>query len=388
MGLLWPLLGWACLCLSLLGGPALALPKGTAAPAMTPGASSHSLHYFNMGMTESSPGLPHFVTVGYVDGQPFYYYDSETRKAMPRVPWIEKVEETDSQYWVEQTQVSQSTEAVFRANLAIAQQRYNQSGGAHTWQNMYGCELRRDGSKGGYDQCAYDGVDFLSFDKETLTWTAVDVPAEITKRRWERETNKGQRDKIYLENICIEWLQKYLDYGKETLLRTERPVGKVSLKEASDGLETLICQAHGFYPREIDATWKKGEQNMDHETFRGNIAPNSDGTYHTWLSIDIDPKERDLYRCHLDHASLPKPLVLAYEEPGVNMGLIVGVVVGIVVILVIATGIYFILRFIIRPSCLGGDSGQSTACKQQIFNKGTYEAASTSDKSSDSSVQA
>nr|XP_060615598.1 class I histocompatibility antigen, F10 alpha chain-like [Anolis sagrei ordinatus] len=375
--LLWPLLGAACLSLSLLGGPALALPKGTAAPEVTQGASSHSLHYFYTAVTESSPGLPHFVIVGYVDGQPFDYYDSETRKDVPRVPWMEKVEEADSPYWVEQTQVSQNAEALFRADLAILQHRYNQSGGTHTLQWMYGCELRRDGSKGGHMQYAYDGKDYLSLDKETLTWTAADVPAQNTKRKWERETHVAQFQKDYLEGTCIEWLQKYLHYGKETLLRTERPVGKVSLKEASDGLETLICQAHGFYPREIDATWTKGEQNMDHETFRGNIARNSDGTYHTWLSIDIDPKERDLYRCHLDHASLPKPMVLAYEEPGVNMGLIVGVVVGIVVILVIATGIYFILRFIIRPSCLGGDSGQSTACKQQIFNKGTYEAASS-----------
>nr|XP_060616067.1 class I histocompatibility antigen, F10 alpha chain-like [Anolis sagrei ordinatus] len=263
MGLLWPLLGWACLCLSLLGGPALALPKGTAAPAMTPGASSHSLHYLYTTLTESSPGLPHFVIVGYVDDQLFYYYDSETRKTVPRVPWMEKVGEADSQYWVGETQAAQNAEAVFRANFAIAQQRYNQSG-----------ECR----------CS---------------------------------------------SFCCFLL--------------ERPVGKVSRKEARDGQETLICQAHGFYPREIDATWTKGEQNMDHETFRKNIAHNFDGTYHTWLSIDIDPKERDLYRCHLDHASLPKPMVLAYEEPGVNMGLIVGVVVGIVVILVVATGIYFIL---------------------------------------------
>ncbi|XP_062825503.1 class I histocompatibility antigen, F10 alpha chain-like [Anolis carolinensis] len=339
---LWLLLGPACLSLVLLGDPVLALPKGTAAPEMPPGASSHSLRYFYTSLTESSPGLPHFIAVGYVDDQLFIQYDAHTRKAVRRVPWMEKAGEADPQYWVWNTQRLQNAEALFRVNLATLRERYNQTGGFHTWQWMYGCELRRDGSKAGHMQYAYDGRDFISLDKETLTWTAADVPAQVTKRSWEKETNEAQFQKGYLEETCIEWLQKYLDYGKETLLRTERPVGKVSRMAANDGQEALICQAHGFYPREIDATWTKGEENMDHETFRRNIAHNSDGTYHTWLSIEIDPKERDLYRCHLEHASLPKPMVLAYEESGVNMGVIVGAILGVLAILVIAAVIYFI----------------------------------------------
>ncbi|XP_062835395.1 class I histocompatibility antigen, F10 alpha chain-like [Anolis carolinensis] len=316
---LWLLLGPACLSLFLLGDSVLALPKGTAEPEMAPGASFHFLRFFYTGVTESSPGVPHFVIVGYVDDQLFFQYDAQTRKAVPRVPWMEKVGEADPQYWVEQTQVAQNAEVGFRVDLANLRERYNQTGGFHTWQWMYGCELRKDRSKGGYYQYAYDGRGSLSFDKKTLTWTAADVPAQITKRRWEREKIQAQRFNHYLEGECIDWLQNYLDYGKQTLLRTERPVGRVSRTTASDGQEALICQAHGFHPREIDATWRKGEENMDHETLRRNIAPNSDGTYHTWLSIEIDPKEMDLLRCHLEHASLSTPMVLAYEEPGVNI---------------------------------------------------------------------
>nr|XP_016847224.1 PREDICTED: uncharacterized protein LOC107982488 [Anolis carolinensis]XP_016847225.1 PREDICTED: uncharacterized protein LOC107982488 [Anolis carolinensis] len=92
--------------------------------------------------------------------------------------------------------------------------------GANTWQWMYGCELRRDGSKVGYYQCAFNGRHYISLDKETLTWIAADVPAQNTKRKWEAEPGIALIRKVYLEEECIEWLQRYLEYGKEILLRT------------------------------------------------------------------------------------------------------------------------------------------------------------------------
>ncbi|XP_042309326.1 major histocompatibility complex class I-related gene protein-like, partial [Sceloporus undulatus] len=125
---------------------------------------------------------------------------------------------------------------------------------------------------------------------------------------------------------------------------SEAPVGKVTRQAIGGGQEALICQVHGFYPKDIEATWRKGEENLDHETFRRDIAPNYDGTYYTWLSTEIDSKERDLYRCHVDHASLRKPLVLAFEETGVNVGLIVGAIVGVMVAVLLAVGLTFFIK--------------------------------------------
>uniref|UniRef100_A0A8D2KT26 MHC class I-like antigen recognition-like domain-containing protein n=1 Tax=Varanus komodoensis TaxID=61221 RepID=A0A8D2KT26_VARKO len=181
------------------------------------GASSHSLRYFYTAVSEPGQGLPQFIAVGYVDDQPITHYDSNTRKDLPRVPWMGKVDADDPQYWQWNTQAARNSEQVFRENLVIAQKYYNQSGGLHTLQLMYGCELRSDGSKGGYEQFGYDGWDYISFDKETRTWTAADATAQITKRKWEAEPAMAQRSKAYLEETCIEWLRRYLGYGKETL---------------------------------------------------------------------------------------------------------------------------------------------------------------------------
>ncbi|XP_032997650.1 major histocompatibility complex class I-related gene protein-like [Lacerta agilis] len=240
--------------------------------------------------------------------------------------------------WRGQTWRGQTAELKFLNDVENLQKHYNRSGGFHTWQLTSGCEVGEDGPKGGYSQYGYDGKDFLSFDKETLTWTATDVPAQFTKRKWEVDLAWSQRLKFYLEKECPEWLPKFLECGKEVFLRKEPPVVKVTRMAGYDGLETLICQAYGFYPREIDATWIKDGEVWEQETFRRDVVPNSDGTYYAWLSIKVDPKDRDHFRCHVEHDGLPEPLDLAWEEPASKvsyLSIILGVVGAVLIVLMV-----------------------------------------------------
>ncbi|XP_070593181.1 class I histocompatibility antigen, F10 alpha chain-like isoform X2 [Erythrolamprus reginae] len=303
------------------------------------GASSHSLKYFITSISESSQGLPYFVTVGYVDGQAFVHYDSHSRKMQPRVSWMEKVGKEDPQYWDRNTKSTHVTEETSREDLETARIRYNQSEGLHTWQWMYGCELRRDGSKGGFQQDGYDGRTFLTFDKETLTWVAPDPQAQITQRKLDALPGYNQRWKAYLEETCIEWLQKYLSYGNETLLRTEPPVVTMSSRtEVEDGMETHVCRVHGFYPREIDASWTRDGEVWLQDTFHGFLAPNTDGTYHYWISIQIDPKERGRYWCHVEHDGLQDPLDLELKEPTDSKSNLWLIIIGCVVAALFVVG--------------------------------------------------
>ncbi|KAK9405438.1 H-2 class I histocompatibility antigen Q9 alpha chain-like [Crotalus adamanteus] len=207
---------------------------------------------------------------------------------------------------------------------------------------MIVCELRGDGSKGGFLQYGYEGKTFLTFDKETLTWVASEPQAQIIQRKWDAIPGYNQRHKVYLEEECIEWIKKYLSYRKEALLRTEPPVVTMSSrkKEVEDGMETHVCRLHGFYPREIEASWTRDGEVWLQDTLRGSVAPNADGTFHAWLSIQIDPKERGRYRCHVEHDSLQEPLDVALEEPKSSLGIIIGcVVAGLVLLGVIVVGI-------------------------------------------------
>ncbi|KAL7986527.1 hypothetical protein Chor_011693 [Crotalus horridus] len=305
-------------------------------------ASSHSLKYFYSSISEPSQGQPHFVGVGYVDGQVFVHYDSNSRRMQPRVSWMEKAEKEDPQYWDMNTRNFLEAEDSFKNGLETLRTRYNQSEGLHTWQRVYGCELQGEESKGGFDQFGYDGRTFLTFDKETLTWVAPVPQAQISQRKWDAVPGLNQGQKSYLEEICIEWLERYLSYGKETLLRTEPPEVTMSRKmEVKDGMETHVCRLHGFYPREIEASWTRDGEVWLQDTLRGSVAPNADGTFHTWLSIQIDPRERGRYRCHVEHDSLPKPLDVALKEPKSSLGIIIGCVVAVLVLLGVIVGIWF-----------------------------------------------
>ncbi|XP_072213907.1 class I histocompatibility antigen, F10 alpha chain-like isoform X1 [Excalfactoria chinensis] len=317
-------------------------------------AELHSLRYFHTAMTDPGPGLPWYFEVGYVDGDIFVHYDSTARRYVPRTEWT--AANMDQQYWDLQTEIAQSNEQNSRVGLDNLARLYNQSGGCHTWQWIYGCDILEDGTTRGYRQYAYDGRDFIAFDKDTMTFTAVVPEAVPTKTKWE-EGNYAERQKHYLEETCPHLLRRYVEYGKAELGRTEQPEVRVWGKEA-DGILTLSCRAHGFYPRPIAVSWVKDGAVLGQDTHSGGIVPNSDGTYHTWVTIEALPGDGDKYQCRVEHASLPQPGLYSWERPQSSLvPIVVGVVVGIVVIAIVA-GVGF---FIYRHNA-GQDGGSSSSC--------------------------
>nr|XP_056722968.1 major histocompatibility complex class I-related gene protein-like [Euleptes europaea] len=322
------------LLLLLLGGAAVLLGGGNA------GSSAHTLQYFKVAISEPGQGLPQFIIVAYLDDQLFMRYDSNTQKMLPQVPWVRKVEQEDSSYWEKQTRLSRNWERFFQVDL---RSYHNHSKGVHIWQWTHGCWLSQDRSQGGHTHFGYDGSDFLSLDLQTLTWVGGNGAAHRAKRMWDANITWTQDRRHFVEVVCIAWLQKFLDYAKESLQRTEAPTVMVARKKGYyDGQETLICQLYGFYPKEIEVTWMKDEEDQRPDTFTGGVVPNLDGTYYTWLSIDVDPKERDRFRCHVEHDGLLEPLDLAWGDPASKVGLIVGVLLGIVAaVILVGAGVIF-----------------------------------------------
>ncbi|XP_025913103.1 class I histocompatibility antigen, F10 alpha chain-like [Apteryx rowi] len=211
--------------------------------------------------------------------------------------------------------------------------------GYHTVQAMYGCDLLEDGGIQGFYQDAYDGRDFLTLDKDMLTFTAADAGAEIIKR--DREAaGEPERWKHYLENTCIEELRKFVEYGKARLERRERPAVRVSGKE-SHGLLTLSCRAHGFYPRSIAINWLRKGHVQAQETKWGSTVPNSDGTYHAWASIEALAAEKDEYQCRVEHASLPEPGLFSWEPESNLLPIVIGVVIAALVVIAAIAGFVF-----------------------------------------------
>eukprot|EP00070_Physeter_catodon_P025738 XP_023989479.1 major histocompatibility complex class I-related gene protein [Physeter catodon] len=131
--------------------------------------------------------------------------------------------------WERYTQPLRDWQQTFKVELKRQQHHRNHSGG-HTYQRMIGCELLEDGNTTGFLQYAYDGQDFIIFSKDALSWMAMDNVAHITKRAWEASWHELQYQKNWLEEECIAWLKRFLEYGKGTLQRTESETMLLAMK--------------------------------------------------------------------------------------------------------------------------------------------------------------
>lgn len=86
---------------------------------------------------------------------------------------------------------------------------------------MYGCDWDDETEEvNAHMQYGYDGEDFIAMDFKKQAWVAPKPQAVITKHKWENNKAKLAQDKNYFTQLCPEWLKKYVEYGKSSLMRT------------------------------------------------------------------------------------------------------------------------------------------------------------------------
>ncbi|XP_071230657.1 class I histocompatibility antigen, F10 alpha chain-like [Salvelinus alpinus] len=316
-------------------------------------AATHSLRYVYTA-TSGIPDFPEFVNLGIVDGMQIDYYDSNTKRVVPKQDWMAKTEGSD--YWETETQNSIGAEQTFKAGIDIIKPRFNQTRGVHTWMMMYGCVLDEDtGVTEGFSQFGYDGKDFVVFDQKTKTWIAPTPQAVITKHKWDRSIGYNENMNNYLTQTCIEWLKKYLDYGKSTLMRTVPP--SVSLLQKTPS-SPVTCHATGFYPSGVMVVWKKDGQDHHEDVENGETLPNDDGTFQKSAHLTVTPEEwkNNKYQCVVQVTGIKKDFntVLTESEIQTNWGKtnrdenepntiglapIIGVAVALLVIVAVVVGV-------------------------------------------------
>ncbi|XP_058141438.1 patr class I histocompatibility antigen, A-126 alpha chain-like [Dasypus novemcinctus] len=338
--------------LLLLSG-ALALTQTRAGP--------HSLRYFSTIVSRPERGDTHYLAVGYVDDTQGVRFDSDagTPRLEPREPWMEQ---EGPEYWRELTRRAKANAQTSREYLRALRGYYNQSeAGSHTLQRMFGCDVGADGRLlRGYYQVSYDGADHIALNEDLRSWTAADTAAQITRREWE-EKGVAQRAKADLEENCVKWLQRFLERGKEILLRTDPPKTHVTRHPISDRHVTLRCWALGFYPAEITLTWQRDGEDQTQDMEFVETRPAGDRTFQKWAAVEVPSGEEEKYTCHVQHEGLPEPLTLRWEPPSQPPILIVGIMAALVILGVSVVAAVLIWR---RKSSGGtGGSYAQAACR-------------------------
>nr|ACI88823.1 MHC class I alpha antigen [Paralichthys olivaceus]BAD13367.1 major histocompatibility complex (MHC) class Ia chain [Paralichthys olivaceus] len=279
-------------------------------------ARTHSLQYF---YTASShvPNFPEFVYVGLVDEVPISHYDSNTMKTEPKQDWMLKA--TDSQYWESETQKSLGEQQWFKVNSETLKERFNQTEGVHIIQRMYGCEWDDEtGEVKGYDQHGYDGEDFISLDLETETWIAPTPQAVITKLKWDNNKALLANQKNYYTQVCPDWLKKYLEHGKSSLLRTELPSMSLLQKSPSS---PVSCHATGFYPDSAMLFWRKDGEEHHEDVYVGEVLPNHDGTFQMSADLQVSsipPEDWRRYDCVFQLSGVKEDIVKRLDKDSVE----------------------------------------------------------------------
>ncbi|KAK7933449.1 hypothetical protein WMY93_004345 [Mugilogobius chulae] len=245
------------------------------------GAASmtHSLYNFETSSNDVT-NFPEFISVGYVNGLLISHYDSNTKRAVPKQKWMEKITEEDPQYWDRETQRYLNNEQVNKVNTEIVKQRLNQTQGSHIHQWMIGCEWDDETNEiNGYFQCAVDGEDFIAFDLKTETFVAPRSEAVPSKHKFER-------------------FERLLD-RKTSSPTSVWKLPLVSFLQKSPSAP-VTCHATGFYPDRAMLFWTKDGDELQEGVDPGELLPNHDGTFQMSVDLDVSsvpPEDWGRYEC-------------------------------------------------------------------------------------------
>lgn len=71
--------------------------------------------------------FPEFVAATIVDGTQVNYFDSEIKEVIPKQDWVR--EAVDEEFWQRNTQIRKNVQQVYKSNIDIAMERFNQTQG-------------------------------------------------------------------------------------------------------------------------------------------------------------------------------------------------------------------------------------------------------------------
>uniref|UniRef100_A0A671LNX1 Ig-like domain-containing protein n=1 Tax=Sinocyclocheilus anshuiensis TaxID=1608454 RepID=A0A671LNX1_9TELE len=181
---------------------------------------------------------------------------------------------------------------------------------------MYGCEFDdQTGEKNGFLQDGYDGEDFLSLDFKEMRYISPVQQGILTVQKWNNDRGLIENDRNYFSTECIEWLKKYLQYGKSSLQKTVSP--QVSLLQKSSS-SPVTCHATGFYPSGVTISWMRNGQDHDEDVDLGELLPNEDGTFQKTSTLNVKPEEwkKNKFSCVVEHQGETKTANEIITNPG------------------------------------------------------------------------
>lgn len=140
-------------------------------------------------------------------------------------------------------------------------------------------------------------------------WEKAQTLSSFTKVSWRSQIGwssrqlgvKAWKEKVHLK---LPMCTHYPSTDPPTVTITSRP---------TPGRNRIFkCLAYDFYPQGISLHWNQAGK-MPASESRG-VFPSGNGTYLSWVEVEVPAQDRDPYFCHVEHSGLSQSLSVQWDE--------------------------------------------------------------------------
>ncbi|XP_016318859.1 H-2 class I histocompatibility antigen, D-37 alpha chain-like [Sinocyclocheilus anshuiensis] len=151
---------------------------------------------------------------------------------------------------------------------------------------------------------------------------------------------------------CVDWLNKFRDYGDEELRKGSPPEVHVFAKRCTSDKSKLklTCLATGFYPKDVMLTIRKYRTSLPEDEIESSgVRPNHDETFQLRKSVVIKEDEKAEFDCFVFHSTLKGPIIIKWDGkcqdcPPETIAGMIGAIIGAVIVLAVVVVVVFVLK--------------------------------------------
>ncbi|XP_062382063.1 rano class II histocompatibility antigen, A beta chain-like [Sardina pilchardus] len=197
-----------------------------------------------------------------------------------------------------------------------------------------------------FQQCLYDKVLVMLYNRPTITYTGYTQWTSDLANQWNRDTLKMQEITQKVDGIC----GHALALTKQLKLQRKQPYIKLQQVTPPNGRHSamLQCSVYGFYPKQINVTWRRNGQKMTTGVISTQVMSDGHWNYQAHSQMVLSRGSEEKVSCVVEHASFTDP-VEHHWDPSMSTSDQIQVAFGATflvlgVIILIAGAIYFITK--------------------------------------------
>ncbi|XP_021239208.1 class II histocompatibility antigen, B-L beta chain-like, partial [Numida meleagris] len=160
----------------------------------------------------------------------------------------------------------------------------------------------------------YNRQQYVHFDSDVGLFVADTALGESSAKLFNSQPDVLEKNRAAAEMLCA---YNYETVAPWTLHRRAEPKVRVSALRSGSAPRTdrLACYVTGFYPPEIRVKWFRNGREETERVVSTDVIQNGDWTYQVLAVLESGPRRGDTYACHVEHASLRRPIVRPWEPP-------------------------------------------------------------------------